>query len=364
MTPSSTSTNSGTNADAATTMAWKNDALAALGTIATRYAKVRQQAIDATKACEATKRCKSPAQDRNDMVHESRHRAQQTQEHTEKREGTEKGEMKHRRARTAARCSTHSAEGASYQRKPTAEKPKQQRTQKERGVGGKNGHSVAARGRDHGFGNDNEAGGLRAQEGHSHRKNRAQRSNEGKRQTGRKAVAQPDNGEREVPRKKNTLLSRTCGGCRADGAEHPAHVTRKSEDMLRKHRTRMADRESRSGTGCARKARQSKVTAQTEGTAGWAARARTQRAKEETTTPGRDSQGRASHRREETTGGHGPRREQKNKRGACRQQPEQRQAKGTAKDSAHETSRHMRVAARAGTTTASTIAERKNTKKK
>ncbi|KAH8605922.1 hypothetical protein ERJ75_001568000 [Trypanosoma vivax] len=79
--------------DAATTMEWKNDALAALGTIATRYAKVRQQAIDATKACEATKRCKeAQAQDRNDMVHESRHRAQQTQEHTEKREGTEKGE--------------------------------------------------------------------------------------------------------------------------------------------------------------------------------------------------------------------------------------------------------------------------------
>ncbi|KAH8610279.1 hypothetical protein ERJ75_001117800 [Trypanosoma vivax] len=61
MTPSSTSTNSGTNADAATTMEWKNDALAALGTIATRYAKVRQQAIDATKACEATKRCKEPS---------------------------------------------------------------------------------------------------------------------------------------------------------------------------------------------------------------------------------------------------------------------------------------------------------------
>ncbi|KAH8614352.1 hypothetical protein ERJ75_000696100 [Trypanosoma vivax] len=93
MTPSSTSTASGTNADAVTTMEWKNDALAAAGTIATRYARVRQQAIDATKACEATKRCtEAQAQDRNDMVHESRHRAQQTQGHTEKREGTEKGE--------------------------------------------------------------------------------------------------------------------------------------------------------------------------------------------------------------------------------------------------------------------------------
>ncbi|KAH8604415.1 hypothetical protein ERJ75_001720500 [Trypanosoma vivax] len=93
MTPSSTSNNSGTNADAATTMEWKNDALDELGTIATRYAKVRQQAIDATKACEATKRCKEAhAQDRNDMVQESRQRARETQEHTEKREGTEKGE--------------------------------------------------------------------------------------------------------------------------------------------------------------------------------------------------------------------------------------------------------------------------------
>ncbi|CCD20274.1 hypothetical protein, conserved in T.vivax [Trypanosoma vivax Y486] len=93
MTPSSTSTNSGTNADAATTMRWKNDALDELGTMATRYAKMRQQAIDATKACEATNRCKEAhAQDRNDMVQESRQRARETQEHTEKRDGTEKGE--------------------------------------------------------------------------------------------------------------------------------------------------------------------------------------------------------------------------------------------------------------------------------
>ncbi|KAH8614351.1 hypothetical protein ERJ75_000695900 [Trypanosoma vivax] len=93
MTPSSTKTNSGTNADAVTTMAWKHDALDELGTIATRYAKIRQQAIDATKACEATKRCKeAQAQDRNDMVKETRHRAQQQKKHTEKREGTEKGE--------------------------------------------------------------------------------------------------------------------------------------------------------------------------------------------------------------------------------------------------------------------------------
>ncbi|KAH8614476.1 hypothetical protein ERJ75_000683700 [Trypanosoma vivax] len=93
MTPSSTSTNSGTNADAATTMQWKNDALDELGTMATRYAKMRQQAIDATKACEATNRCKEAhAQDRNDMVQESRQRARETQEHTEKRDGTEKGE--------------------------------------------------------------------------------------------------------------------------------------------------------------------------------------------------------------------------------------------------------------------------------
>ncbi|KAH8615028.1 hypothetical protein ERJ75_000627700 [Trypanosoma vivax] len=133
MTPSSTSNNSGTNADAATTMRWKNDALDELGDIATRYAKIRQQAIDATKACEATKRCKeAQAQDRNDMVHEAgsgpnRHRNTQ-------KNGTEprKEKMKHRRARTAARCSTHSAEGASYQRGPTAEKTKQHPTQKER----------------------------------------------------------------------------------------------------------------------------------------------------------------------------------------------------------------------------------------
>ncbi|KAH8605926.1 hypothetical protein ERJ75_001567000 [Trypanosoma vivax] len=86
MTPSSTSTASGTNADFATTMEWKNDALAALGTIATRYAKVRQKAIDATKACEATKRCKeAQAQDRNDMVHEAGTGPADT-EHTEKRE--------------------------------------------------------------------------------------------------------------------------------------------------------------------------------------------------------------------------------------------------------------------------------------
>ncbi|KAH8604384.1 hypothetical protein ERJ75_001723800 [Trypanosoma vivax] len=154
-------------------MEWKNDALAAAGTIATRYARVRQQAIDATKACEATKRCtEAQAQDRNDMVHESRQRAQRHRDTQKNGREPRKEKMTHRRARTAAGCSTHSAEGASYQRGPTAEKPKQhERRQRER-VGGKNGHSVAARGRDHGFGNDTEGGGLRAKRDHSHRKNR------------------------------------------------------------------------------------------------------------------------------------------------------------------------------------------------
>ncbi|KAH8614462.1 hypothetical protein ERJ75_000684500 [Trypanosoma vivax] len=110
---------SGTNADAATTMEWKNDALAALGTIATRYAKVRQKAIDATKACEATKRCKE-AQHRTGTTWCKKSRHGPSRHRNTQKNGREprKEKMKHRRARTAARCSTHSAEGASYQRNP------------------------------------------------------------------------------------------------------------------------------------------------------------------------------------------------------------------------------------------------------
>ncbi|KAH8615029.1 hypothetical protein ERJ75_000627300 [Trypanosoma vivax] len=156
MTPSSTSTNSGTNADAATTMRWKNDALDELGTMATRYAKMRQQAIDATKACEATNRCKEAhAQDRNDMVQESRQRARETQEHTEKRDGTEKGEDEHRRARTRRGVRRTARKVRRISGTHSGKTKQDQRGKRER-VGGKNGHSVAARGRDHGFGNDNE----------------------------------------------------------------------------------------------------------------------------------------------------------------------------------------------------------------